>query len=318
LTHQEGIKDILHALADMAAGQVTSDPIQLNDLVTLRVAASWFFQVGDLTFAPMITLDGTDLVFDWFSFDFQVEVPKIEIGGQVVCIRNPDGGFSCWKIPPVTLYEGGNFEFSVVFDGFHSEIDRGMDLKIVHFLPGEADQIDAATRFFRQNHLSTAFADTPEASDFFTMAMRQGWELRLIPGWLDVDLIDEAGTAASKFHTALDSAVEQWGADLSTTERDALLDISGSLADHIEGLLDIHDDIETWVLATIADLGITRQANQMISDRLGFLYLIKILEEQKFRISEDIHPVVFEISNAAPTIEPEGLRIEVDIKAPDL
>jgi len=320
---RNGIKDILVTLADRAAGKVNSDPVPLGTSVSYTVSTSWRFEVGDLFFAPMIELNETDFVLD-FHFKFRIEVPKIEVGGQTVCFAKPFGEVSCVTLPVITLYDGGVFEFDIGIDGFRSEIEGAIDFQIVHFKPEESDQLDTTIRFFWENRVSNAFAETPEVSDFFAMAMKQGWELRIIPGWMDFDLIDEPGTIAGQFERELSNAITTWGADLSASDRNALLDLSGDLTTLIEGLLDIHDDHDTWILARISELGIVREVAKILSDRLGFFYLVKLLHEQKFPISEDIPfsedipPVRFEISNAALTIEPEELRIEVDIKAPDL
>ena len=314
-----GLNDVVSALANTVNKYNYNFPN--DDDVVARVTAKWHISVGAITFSnnpDAITLAETDLIFDKLRIEFPIDLPDVTAGGGWIDIPNPAGGIPISiQLPTVNVFtRDEDLVISVVLDGLRSEVQGAMNLNLVHFKFADSNLVDETAREIRRG-LARQFVDAePWIRDFFKLATKDGWELRLEPLWFDFDLVDSADINGDMVNHVGKQLIE-FATGLPDDIRTAFESINGDLSEFLRALLDIDDDIETWILDNLTRLDVIRRILDIISERMGFMYLVKVADDPKFPVGEGIPPVAIAIDNARIRLTSEELLLDLNIGVPD-
>lgn len=323
---RQGIAEVLASLANAMSGAGSSalsvsTGTSPNIFVDITLTAKWHIEVGELLFQnnpDKITLEETDLILDQLALEVHIDPPPVSIGGGWVDLPF---GVSI-KLPQITVFKSSDiFVTAVALEGLRGEVEGSLDLNLFHFQTTNLNLLDTEVRAFRQRLVDSPPDSSSPMGDFYRSALQDGWELRLLPIGLDVDLIDTADMAGDAIGRIVDQFVNQMDRHIANLPfaneiRAFIDDVHGGLRDFVTGLLDLPDDAETWLWDVITNSEIVYKIIEKINEPLGFLYLVKVPDLPKFRVSEEIPAVAIKIEDARIKLETEELALELDIGVP--
>ncbi len=249
----------------------------------------------DLQSDGTVRLDEMDVIYDPLEVTFGIDIPTQTIGGFCI-IPSPWG---CVLRAPRISFFTGNPDVSVPIDFsglFQSEVSGAFKLIPKYF----------------SNPAKGLFSD----HDAHDLNVANQWQFFLDPIWIDIDIVDIAGTIGNILDAVVDSIIDSILGFLPGWAKKILKAFLSPIINAIEAALDLPDDIQEWLSNLLGtSLGllnfITTAVAQYFADQsplFSFEDPLKILEG-----SGPLIPVLIPIKNLTVAVNDVEMVLSSDI-----
>jgi hypothetical protein len=280
-----------------------SDSLDLGPF-TVSYSAGVKLKNGDIDFQSnnTVLLKELDIVYDPLSVTFGLDIPRVCVGGFCI-IPTP---FGCaLRAPRICFFEDDpDISATIDLSGIiTTEISGtcGIDLR---FVP-------------------EAGAGTPDPWTALANDVTNEWRLHLVPGWLDIDLIDIADSAGNLIDQLIDALVDRVLAPLPGWARGIVKAILHGVTSIIRTILDIGDDIGEW-LSNLFNVSldlfsfVVDEVASYFADKFALFAFpdpFPMLPAESSAIGPPLVPVLINIVNPSITISDTELVLETSLGA---
>ncbi|MFL5198503.1 MAG: hypothetical protein ACJ8BE_16535 [Microvirga sp.] len=204
-----------------------SDSVDLGPF-TVSYSAGVKLKNGDIDFQSnnTVLLKELDIVYDPLSVTFGLDIPRVCVGGFCI-IPTP---FGCALRAPRVCF-------------FEDDPDVAATINLSGIITTEISGTCGMTLRF----VPEAGAGTPDPWTALANGVSNEWRLHLVPGWLDIDLIDIADTVGNLIDQLIDALVDDVLSPLPGWARGIVKAILHGVTSIIRTILDIGDDIGEWL-----------------------------------------------------------------------